>query len=196
MFAQFIEGQAADPQALRERLDRWQEDLAGASVGWLGTTAGVTADGAAFVMARFESAEAAQQNSARAEQSAWWERTAPLLGDDVAFLDSEEVDLFRSGGSDRAGFVQVIRGRVTDVAAARSLMLDDMPDDVRPDVIGGLLGMRPDGEYAMVVYFTSEEEARAGEESDTDEDFARRMAELHESPPRYLDLTEPWTWSK
>jgi hypothetical protein len=195
MFAQFIEGQASDPRALRDRLDRWSEDLASTADGWLGTTAGVTADGTAFIMAHFESADAARVNSARPEQSAWWEQTSPLLGQDVAFLDSEELELFRSGGSDSAGFVQVIRGQVTDVTAARDLLLEEMPDDARPDVLGGLLSLGPDGEYAMVVYFTSEEQARTGEASEADESFVRRFLELHEDPPRYLDVTEPWMWS-
>lgn len=198
MFVQFIEGQVSDPQALHDRLDQWQEQLADAAVGWLGATAGVTAEGTAVIAARFESAEAAQANSDRTEQGQWWAQTESLFNGEVSFFDAADVEVFRRGGSDEAGFVQVIRGQVNDIAAARELMLEDMPDDVRPDVIGGLVGIRPDGAYVTAVYFTSEGDARAGEAAeaaDTDDSFARRMDQIHDEPPRFLDLPDPWMWS-
>lgn len=193
MFVQFIEGQVSDPSALRERLDRWRDDLAAGS-GWAGTTAGVTDDGTAFVAARFESAEAARANSDRPEQSDWWAETERLFDGPVAFEDHEDAVTFRAGGSDDAGFVQVIRGDVNDVEAARDAFLEEVPDDDRPDVIGGLVGIAPDGTYTTVVYFTSEAEAREGESEEGD-DFAEQMDALHDTPPRFLDLRDPWFWS-
>ncbi|MFA9444662.1 hypothetical protein [Egicoccus sp. AB-alg6-2] len=192
MFVQFIEGPIDDPKALRDRLDRWRDDLAAGS-GWAGTTAGVTDEGTAFVAARFESAEAARANSDRAEQSEWWAETERLFGGQVSFEDHEDVSTFRSGGSDDAGFVQVIRGKVNDVDTARELMVE-MPDDIRPDVIGGLVGLAPDGTYTTVVYFTSEAAAREGETDEGDE-FSEQMNALHDQPPRFLDLPDPWMWS-
>ncbi len=195
MFVQFIQGRVPDAQALRARLEQWVEQRAGSASGWLGTTAGVTADGTAFIAARFESAEAAKHNSERPDQGEWWAQTEPLFDGEVSFLDTDDVEVFRGGGSDEAGFVQVIRGQVNDVAAARALLLEEMPDDVRPDVIGGLVGMRPDGNYATAVYFTSEADAREGEAADAGDEFARRMDEIHDEPPHFLDLTDPWMWS-
>lgn len=195
MFVQFIEGSVTDAQALRDQLERWQEQCADGAIGWLGTTAGVTADGSAFLAARFESAEAARANSERSEQSAWWAETEKCFDGPVSFEDADEVAQLRAGGSDDAGFVQVIRGQVNDVATARELFLEDMPDDVRPDVLGGLVSMMPDGSYTMVVYFTSEAEARAGESQEPDGEFAQQMDELHDEPPRFLDIPDPWFWS-
>lgn len=192
MFVQFIEGPISDPSALRDRLERWHEDLAAGS-GWAGTTAGVTDDGTAFVAARFEATEAARANSDRPEQSDWWSETERLFGGPVSFEDHEDVATFRSGGSDDAGFVQVIRGTVNDVEVARELMLQ-MPDDIRPDVLGGLVGLRSDGTYTTVVYFTSEDRARDGEAGEGD-GFSEQMDALHVQPPRFLDLREPWFWS-
>jgi hypothetical protein len=194
MFVQFIEGKVRDAQALRDQLRHWGDDLAGSATGWQGTTAGVTADGTAFIGARFASPEDAAANSDRAEQSAWWAETEKHFDGPVSFEDHDEVETFRAGGSDDAGFVQVIRGRVNDVAMARNVFLEEAPDDSRPDVIGGLVGLQPDGTYTMVVYFTSEAEARAGEAED-DQEFAQQMDELHDAPPRFLDITEPWLWS-
>jgi hypothetical protein len=195
MFIQFIEGPVSDPEALRRQLDRWQEQCAGGAVGWLGSTAGVTSEGTGFLSARFASAEDARANSERAEQSAWWTETEKCFDGTVSFVDCDDVLLFGSGGSDDAGFVQVMRGRVNDPAAAHALLGDDLPDDARPDVLGGLVGLQPDGAYTMIVYFTSEAEARAGEAQEDDDEFAEQMEALHDEPPAYLDLADPWCWS-
>src|SRR5436190_19236829 len=76
MFVQVIQGRVSDAGQARGQLDRWQTELAPSSIGWLGTTAGVTDDGTVVVLARSESEQAARQNSDRPEQSAWWEATA------------------------------------------------------------------------------------------------------------------------
>src|SRR5204863_8070818 len=88
MFVQVIQGRVSDAGQARAQLDRWQTELAPSSIGWLGTTAGVTDDGTVVVLARFESEQAARQNSDRPEQSAWWEATAPLFTDPPVFHDS------------------------------------------------------------------------------------------------------------
>jgi hypothetical protein len=193
MFVQFIEGSVADTEGFRRQLERWQETCAQGAHGWLGTTAGVSADGTAFLCARFDSVDAARRNSDRPEQSGWWAETEKHFDGPASFADCDEVELMRDGGSDDAGFVQVIRGRVNDLEAARALFSEDMPDDVRPDVLGGLTGTSPDGSYTSVVYFTSEAEARAAES--TDNELAEQMMALHDEPPRYLDLPDPWLWS-
>ena len=192
MFVQFIEGTVSDAAGLRRQLERWAEG-SGDATGWLGTTAGLTDDGTALIAARFESADAARRNSERSEQSAWWSETEPLFEGGATFEDHEEVATFRAGGSDDAGFVQVIRGEVSDVAAARALFTEEMPDDGRPDVIGGLVGLTDAGAYTTVVYFTSEAEAREGERGD--DDFAERLQAIQATPPRFLDLRDPWFWS-
>lgn len=196
MFVQFIEGQVTDRDTLREQYERWLEELAPGAEGWLGTTAGVTDDGVGFMAARFASAQAAQANSRRPEQGEWWGATSACFEGPVDFLDCEEVELMLGGGSDDAGFVQVIRGRMADLDRAREMMQgmeDELPDQ-RPDVIGGYVGTRPDGTFAQVVYFTSEEAAREGEagaSSDETEGFMDLMAD----PPRFLDLRDPWLTS-
>jgi hypothetical protein len=196
MFVQFIEGTVDDRSALQTQLARWREEVPEPE-GWLGSTAGVTEGGTAFIAARFASADAAKANADRPEQSAWWTETEKLFGGDVSFDDHEDVSTFRLGGSDDAGFVQVIRGSVDDVDAAQRLYTEGLPDDARPDVIGGLVAFRPDGAYTTVIYFTSEDEARSGEhdEAQSGDDFGEAMDALHDGPPRFLDLTDPWLWS-
>src|SRR5689334_14772543 len=165
MFAQVIQGRTSDPEILRTATDRWMQELSPGAEGWLGSTGGVTDDGQFVAVVRFESAEAARRNSERPEQGRWWEETSRSL-DDVTFLDSEDVTVELTGDPEQAGFVQVMQGRVTDPGRARTIMAE-LPQDLmtryRPDVLGSVMVGAADGRWVQVVYFSSEEEARAGE---------------------------------
>jgi hypothetical protein len=182
-------------------MDRWVRDLAPGSIGWLGTTAGVTDDGRFVAVARFESAEAAARNSERPEQTRWWEETAKLFDGEVTFRDSEDVDVDLRGDPDAAGFVQIMRGTVTDGARAKEIM-GRLPSDAmaafRPDVVGSVSIGHADGEWTQVIYFTSEAEAREGERKEAPAEMQAAMEELGRltvSGPDYFDLRRPWLQS-
>ena len=166
MFVQVIQGRVRDADQLRARMDRWIADLSPNAEGWLGSTTGVTADGIGIALARFESADAARRNSERPEQGRWWAETQQLFDGDVTFHDSTDVQPFGRGGSDEAGFVQVIQGRYTDLEKGLELMRrsEEPLRELRPDVLGGLLCLYGDGGFTQAVYFTSEAEARANEQ--------------------------------
>jgi hypothetical protein len=202
MFVQVIQGKAKDAAALREQWQRWDRELQPAANGFLGITAGVTADGEFIALARFESEEAARANSDRADQAAWWTETSQYL-EGTMFHDCTLVDLVNDGGSDGAGFVQVIQGKVTDVDRARELDREtqDQMKDVRPDMIGGIVAWHPqDGRFTNAMYFTSEAEARAKEkETSSAPEFEKYMSEwqaIADGDPKFLDITEPWYASK
>ncbi|MBA3374197.1 MAG: hypothetical protein H0T98_11895 [Euzebyaceae bacterium] len=202
MFVQVIQGKAKDAAALREQWQRWDRELQPAANGFLGSTAGVTADGEFIALARFESEEAARANSDRADQAAWWTETSQYL-EGTMFHDCTLVDLVNDGGSDGAGFVQVIQGKVTDVDRARELDREtqDQMKDVRPDMIGGIVAWHPqDGRFTNAMYFTSEAEARAKEkETSSAPEFEKYMSEwqaIADGDPKFLDITEPWYASK
>ena len=202
MFAQVIQGKATDRAGLQKQWERWNDDVKPNAAGFLGSTAGITPSGEFITVARFESEDAARANSDRPEQGAWWEETSQYLSD-VMFHDCTEVDVFGDGGSDDAGFVQIIQGKVKDVAAARELDARMEPGmrEARPDVIGGVNCWHPDsGRFTSVIYFTSEAEARAKEkEMETSEEAAAYMKEmeaLSDGEPKFLDLPEPWYSSK
>jgi len=197
MFVQVITADVVDAEGLQRQVGRWDEQLRPTAVGFLGSTSGVTAEGRLVVLARFESAAAAQANSGRPEQAAWWLETEKCLAN-VTFQDSTEAVPMRGGGSDDAGFVQVMRGHVLDsdkVARllARSAELEAALADHRPDVIGDLTVIHPDGAYTNAVYFTSEAEARANEAKEPPAAM-RAMFDEWMSAVRideYLDLVEP-----
>lgn len=198
MFAQVIQGRATDPAGLRKQFEKWEQDVKPRAQGFLGATAGITADGEFITVARFESGEAARSNSDMPEQGAWWEETSQYLADPM-FHDCTEVDVINEGGSDDAGFVQIIQGKVTDVTKARDVdrRMEPAMKEMRPDVIGGITAWHPEnGRFTTVIYFTSEAEARVKEkEMESSEGFAEYMQEmqaLSDGEPKFLDLTEPW----
>jgi hypothetical protein len=196
MFVQIIQGRTSDPDILRTASERWVEELSPGATGWLGSTAGVTDDGRFVVVVRFESAEAARRNSDRPEQGRWWEEISRSM-EDVTFLDSEDVTVELSGDPERAGFVQVMQGQVTDPDRARKIMAEMPPDLMaryRPDVLGSVMIGSDGGRWTQVVYFSSEEEARAAEGGQPPAELAEAMQEmgsLSVGETQYLDLRRP-----
>ena len=63
MFVQIIEGRTSNPDALKAAGEAWQKEVRPVAVGYLGVTAGTTADGKAFTIVRFEDEAAAKANS-------------------------------------------------------------------------------------------------------------------------------------
>lgn len=194
MFVQVIRGRATDRERLQEQWQKWTEQVKPASVGYLGSTAGITTAGDFLAVARFESEEAARRNSDRPEQGQWWSETEQYL-ESPTFQDCTRVEEWMGGGSDDAGFVQVIQGT--------SEQDEDMtPEDeertrqTRPDLIGGISAQHADGKtWTTVAYFTDEVAAREGENK---EDFQQAMQESGNNPDlnTYFDLSSPWLDSK
>jgi hypothetical protein len=201
VFVQVIQGQVADAGKLKAALDRWIQELAPGSIGWLGTTAGVTDDGRFIELARFESEDAARRNSDRPEQDQWWAETSKLFTGEATFSDSSDVTLDLPGDPDAAGFVQVIQGRGSDPDRARELMGQDSSEwaGFRPEILGSVAVGHEGGAYTMAVYFTSEAEAREGERKQPPPALQAQMDEvaaLSVGEPEFFDLTRPWLYSR
>ena len=150
-------------------------------------------DGTAIVIARFESEEAARANSERPEQGAWWEATAPAFEGDVTFRDCSDVDLMFGGGSDMAGFVQVMEGRAVDPAAMRAAgqSMEDELRAMRSDILGGIVAWHGDRDFTQVVYFTSEDDARKGESTMQDDAQTAQWQSMIDGPMSFYDLRQP-----
>jgi len=200
VFIQIIQGKCRDEERLHRLTDEWRETLGPTAEGWLGGTYGVTDDGEFVGVVRFESQEAAMRNSARPEQGAWWQRMQECFEGDVAFHDCDDATIWMEGGSDDAGFVQVIQGRVTDPERLRRMMEQPMETlhEQRPEIIGGTLAMQPDGWFTETVAFRSEAEAREGERKDMPEDVRREYEEEMSlmQDVSYKDLHHPWFASR
>ena len=200
MFVQVIRGDVTDPLQLRAALDLWSEQLAAGAAGWLGSTAGVTDDGRFVALVRFESDDAARRNSDRPDQHQWWMETSKLFSGDVTFQDSSDVTADVVADPNTAGFVQVMRGRGTDPERAKELMAQD-PEEwaaFRPDVVGSVAVGHEGGAYTMAMYFTSEADARQGEQKEPPPALKAQMEEMGKlsiGEPEFLDLRQPWLYS-
>ena len=163
MFVQVIEGTTSDPAALIEHGDRWQRDVRPGAIGYLGLTAGVTADGRAVAIVRFEDEASARANAARPEQTAWFEGMAKLYDGEPSFTESSDVTEWMGGGSNDAGFVQVMKSTGVDRVQVEKMDAAFEPfADQRPDLLGGLRIWTGPDSCIDVAYFTTEEEAREG----------------------------------
>ena len=196
MFAQIIQGKTSNPDALRAAIDRWMQDLAPGATGWLGSTGGVTEDGQFIAVVRFESEEAARRNSERPEQGQWWAGTEGLFDGEATFHDSNDVTVDLHGDPDRAGFVQIMQGRSNDPARAKQLMAQDEDKwaALRPDMVGSVVIGHDGGAYTMVMYFTSEAEAREGERKEVPPELRANMDEMNKlsvGETEFYDLKQP-----
>ncbi|MEP6816905.1 MAG: hypothetical protein ABI873_15285 [Marmoricola sp.] len=197
MFVQVIQGKVSDAAKVRAQLDKWVSEVSPGAVGWLGSTSGVTEDGRVVALVRFESEEAAQQNSDRPEQSAWWEGMAGLFTGEPVFHNSTSVEADTPGDPAQAGFVQVMQGRTSDPDRARELMAEDPTDRqaTRPDILGTLNVGHDNDAWTMAIYFTSEEDARKAEQREPSPEMQQLMKQLNAlsiGEPVFFDLKDPW----
>jgi hypothetical protein len=199
MFVQIIEGKVSDKAGLRGQLDRWQAEVRPGAAGFLGSTGGVTDDGVGFAIARFESAEAAHANSERAEQGAWWAETEKCFDGPVSFTDSEDAEEFLAGGSNDAGFVQVMKtASGVDRAVIKDLdqRFSKHAATWRPDLIGGVRVWTGENSKVDVNYFTSEAEARENEGNEPPAELAETLAQYADvmANTEFIDLRDPWLY--
>jgi len=194
MFVQVIQGKVKDTDLLTRQMDRWVAEIKPGVKGYLGSTTGITPDGQAITLARFESAEAAASNSDNALQTAWWNETSKAYEGEPTFHDCSTVDTMFGGGSDKAGFVQVIQGRAKDPAAIRS-QFSSMEDEVRqarPDILGMAVAFHDDGSgFTQAVYFKSEAETRKTEKATESSEVRSGYMEMFDGPPTFFDLKSP-----
>jgi hypothetical protein len=196
VFIQIIQGKCTRQDEMRALADRWQSEIGPTAQGWLGGTYGVTDDDMFVGVIRFESEELAMANSASEQQRAWWAEMEKLFDGPVEFHNCTDVTLMLDGGSDSAGFVQVIRGKVDDPDRLKAMMTEtDTLHEMRPDILGATLAIEDDGTFTETVAFTDEESARAGESKDMPADL-RESLESAMHDVTYLDLHQPWFASR
>lgn len=202
MFIQIIQGRCTRQDELQTQLEAWREKYGNSVEGWLGGTYGFTDDDLFVGVVRFESKEAAMANSQRPEQGAWWAETEKCFDGPVEFHDCDKVLMMLDGGSDQAGFVQVIRGKIDDPALLEAELdqMSNMLHEARPEIIGSTFAIEEDGTFTETVAFTDESAAREGEQRAMPvteevrhlwEDWRRMTHDV-----TYLDLHHPWFASR
>jgi hypothetical protein len=159
--------------------------------GWLGGTYGFTDDDQLFAVIRFESKEAAVANSARPETDAMSQKMAALMDGPPTFLDCDDVTVWLDGGSDDAGFVQIMKGHTDNPDGLKSVLPDERLREDRPEIIGGTLAIADDGTWVQTVAFTSEAAAREGEQKPPPPEIREGM-EREFGDVEFFDLRDPW----
>jgi hypothetical protein len=196
VFIQVIQGRCKDADAIHRQMDRWRDELEPDAKGWLGGTYGITDDDEFVGIVRFDSRESAERNSNRPEQGAWWAETERLFDGEVSFHDCDDVTMMLDGGSDDAGFVQVIQGRLSDPEKFRHMMEGPMDTlhEARPDILGGTIAVDTDGFFTQTVAFRTEAEAREGEKKSPPPEVQAEMDEMSKmmTDVSYHDLHHPW----
>ena len=175
-------------------LDRWRSECEPGAEGWLGGTYGFTDDNMFVGVVRFESEELAMRNSARPEQTAWWESVQPLFDGPVEFHNCRDVMLMMEGGSDDAGFVQLIRGKLDNRDQARMMIdrMSSMLHEARPEIIGATIAIEDDGTFTETVAFTDEMAAREGERKEMPAELRDMDSAMGIHDVSYMDLHHPW----
>jgi hypothetical protein len=190
MFIQVIQAKSSKRDEVRALTDEWGE-LPNEGSGFLGGTYGFTDDGDFFGVVRFESKEKAMANSERPETDAMAKRMGELMDGPPQFHDCDDVTVWADGGSDDAGFVQIIQGRTDDPERLKAVMAADEDDAraQRSDIIGGTFGLKADGSFVNTVAFTDEASAREGEASSDGppEEIVSLMSDL-----TFYNLRDPW----
>jgi hypothetical protein len=192
VFIQVIHGKTSHGDELRSLAQAWRDEGGVEAVGYLGGTYGVTDGGDFLGVIRFASRDEAMANSARPETGAFAEKMAALMDGPVEFHDCDDVTTLLDGGSDDAGFVQVIAGQVDDPEPVKAMAHD--PGDLRamrPEIIGGTLALEPDGSFFQTIYFTDEDSARKGEQLEPPAEI-RAQLESMMAGATFYDLTDPW----
>jgi hypothetical protein len=196
MFIRVIQGRATNPPGIRRDLGRWQRQLAVDADGWLGSTAGITDDGWSITVVRFASEAQARRNRDRPEQREWWRDASQHLAR-VAVHHASKVHLYRDGGDDEAGFVQVIQGHSDDLERMASLGRDQEGVLAReaPHILGMTVAEHADrpGDFTQIMYFTSEQDARRFEQeppAEADQPVLEQLRNLM-TDSRSFDLRDP-----
>ena len=192
MFIQVIQAKTSRQDEVRQLMEEWSQESDDGTSGMLGGTFGFTDDGDFVGVVRFESREKAMANSERPETTARAEQMAGLMDGPPEFHDCDDVTEWLDGGSDDAGFVQIVQGRTDDPDRLKEVM-NEGTDELRqnrPDIIGGTLALEGDGSFTNTVAFTDEASAREGEKKDVTsggEEFRSLMKDV-----TYHDLRDPW----
>jgi hypothetical protein len=194
VFIQMVSGSCSQQEDMRMLVDDWCANMA-SQPGWLGGTYGFTDDGRFMGVVRYESAAMCRELCDAEGAGAWWAAAEQLFDGSPEIHQSQDVSIMLQGGSDDAGFVQIMRGKVANADMLRKMTTDQemtsMMHEARPDIIGSTLIIEDDGTFTETIAFTDEESARIGEKkempADVAADFEGAISEVE-----YYDLHRPW----
>lgn len=199
MFGQIIQGHTSDPTAARQAMQRWLPDVSQGAVGLVGITAGVADDGEFIVVLQFDSEEAARADSDRRKQNQGWADICAALDGEVTVKNGTRTEVFLAGNLGQADFVQLVQGRVSDLDRVRERLpaLQEALKVHLPALLGTVTVELDAGRFTRALYFSTEDEARAGERDLPPEIQAhdQEARQLLVGPVTFMDIREPWLYA-
>ena len=182
MPVQYVEARTPEPELARAALTEL-----GNAAGVAGA-AGVTDEGR--LVALLDVRPAAAQDGGHA---AWDAALEAASARDVQVEPATETSAFVADLPVRSGFAQVLRGRVPDRPEFERVLRADGEwlARERPEILGGLLAWHDGDRFTLVVCFTDEAAARAGEAKNAESpgaDIDQLMDDV-----TYVELRGPWT---
>jgi len=198
MWVWVLEGKVSDPHEVGQQLGEWG-DRWGGTPGYLGATAGVTDHRRFLLFVRWESEAAGNDLLVRPEHLEWWAKFQEGFHGEVDFAETDDVAVFLGGGSDAAGFVQGMKVVGVDRARvdAADRLFEQVAADVRPDLLGSVRVWTAPDAFTELSYFSSEDDARAGEHKELPPELAAGFADFLDmtKDAEYFDFTEPFLHS-
>ena len=189
-----VEGACTHEDDMQMLVDDWCTRMAD-EPGWLGGTYGFTDSGRFLGIVRYESRAAWTECCSAADAGMWWAAAEEVFDAMPEIHESEDVTMMFDGGSDDAGFVQVMRGQVGNPDKLRRILTDQdmtsMLHQARPEILGATLMMEDDGSFTETIAFTDEDSARRGESMEMPAEVAADLQEAM-AEVAYYDLHKPW----
>lgn len=194
MFIQLAQGECTREDDMRALVDDWCARMAH-QPGWLGGTYGFTDDHCFIGVVRYADREAWDRWCKDPDAASYWAAAEALFDEDCTVHESDDVLMLLDGGSDDAGFVQVLHGRIGDDAKLHQMFTDTemttMLHEARPEIIGATMAFHPDGTFTETVAFTDEAAARRGESQEMPQAATERFTAAI-GAVEYSDLHRPW----
>jgi hypothetical protein len=193
MFIQVYQVKLRDADLWTRQLETWRREIKPKTTGFIGLTSGVTADNYVIVVVRFESEEAANVDNNLPEQGAWFEQASRAFDGELVAHKCREVDVLLDGGSNDAGFVQIMQGRAKNQQQMRDQTREMGTElrTIRPDLIGATVAWHGDGGLTETAYFTSEQDARQNEQAMARSSFYERFMSMIDGDLIFYDIPSP-----
>lgn len=195
-YAHVVRGRAGSRADPTERWQRWISEVAPLRTGWRDTTGGTTAEGEVIAVTRFSSEEDAHRTFSLPEHRSWWEATVAQFNGEAEVMASDDIAPPDVLVDPSAGFVQMMLATVADRPGVERIEeeIDEAFKRWRPDLLGGYRVWLPGHRMLAVDYFTSESEARAGEQREPPPEVAEAMPRWlgHMADVEWFDLAQYW----
>ncbi len=194
IFVQVIQGSVRDREATRETWERWATEVAPEGIGWLASTAGFS-DDEFIAVVTFASGEAVRRNNQRPEQDEWWREMERHFSGDVTIRDCPTVSTYGAWERQDAEFVQIIQGWSRDLDGVMDEIAKAEQEFVRDHhlgLVGGIIAGHPEGYFTELIYYPSEDEARAASQEEARKPVgAAEILSEAVSDVRYVFLRDP-----